>query len=554
MIHFYKIKNSYRLKLINKVFHNNIQLIIGGAKSFSTNLNLLSDKGKRKATQEEEEKSRKEEQNRDKGKRKATQEEEEKSRKEEQNRDIIKEEESEDSLGRSKQERYDEEYAYYLQQNDMEQRDGNLGKRYSPANASELYNTCLAGPSNTNNTQGLAGPSNTNNTQDLAGPSNTNNSNIKYVASEHFNYLMEVNEEEQASISGLREEISDIQAKLDTGNIQNERHAFEDLIDMYRAEITQYEESISLRNHMADPENTPVPNVSPTTIKIVNEQFEIDIVNERAPIVVDRAAEFEAYFNSIRQASPSELADSEKFPNDPESSNPLETSSDDSLSSSEEEVQQSERNTSQEESNNQQEEIQYSLVKQDITEQEKIKYCSDEDSEKLQEFSSDEDSEGQENQSPSVELNSTEIRNPSSSLEQDLDPLDIFSDVLNMFDEEEKKNEENDNTKLESVHSSPISNNADVENNKDSKDKKNNDEENNKDSKDKKNNDEENGSDESGSNGTQDNGPSDDVGKPDIDSSNKRSLLIAELIINLINCIFGTDNNDNDDYPDDFYL
>ena len=130
MIHFYKIKNSYRLKLINKVFHNNIQLIIGGAKSFSTNLNLLSDKGKRKATQEEEEKSRKEE----------------------QNRDIIKEEESEDSLGRSEQERYDEEYAYYLQQNDMEQRDENLGKRYSPANTSELYNTCLAGPSNTNNT------------------------------------------------------------------------------------------------------------------------------------------------------------------------------------------------------------------------------------------------------------------------------------------------------------------------------------------------------------------------------------------------------------------
>lgn len=292
---------------------------------------------------------------------------------------------------------------------------------------------------------------------------------------------------------------------------------------------------------MVDPENTPVPKVSFTSIRTVNEQFEWDIVNERTPTAEYIAAELEAYTNIIRRATYSELADSEDYPNDPESSNPLETSSEDSLSSSEEQVQQSKRNTSQEESNNKQEQIQYSSVKQDITEQEKIKFSSDEDSEKLQEFFSDKDSEGQENQSPSVELNSTEVRNPSF-LEQKKDPdsSDIFSDVLYMFEEEEKNNEESDNTNLESVHSSPISNNADVENDKNSNNKKNNDEE--------------DGSDESGSNGAQDNGPSDDVGKPDIDSSNKRSLLIADLIINLINCIFGTDNNDDDDYHDNYYL
>lgn len=511
--------------LINrtKVCQNNICLFLIGGKSFSTNLVLLSDKGKGKATQEDEEKWRKEE----------------------QNRDIIKKEEgSEDSIARSEQERYDEEYAYYLQKNDMEQRYENLSKTDSQANTSELYNTSLAGPSNTNNTQDLADPSNTNNTQDLAGPSNTNNSNIKYVDSEHFNYLMEVNEEEQEYISGLKEEISEIQVRMGPGgDIQDKawRESFEDLIDLYREQITEYEECISLRNHMVDPENTPVPKVSFTSIRTVNEQFEWDIVNERTPTAEYIAAELEAYTNIIRRATYSELADSEDYPNDPKSSNPLETSSEDSLSSSEEQVQQSERNTSQEESNNKQEQIQYSSVKQDITEQEKIKFSSDEDSEKLQEFFSDKDSEGQENQSPSVELNSTEVRNPSF-LEQKKDPdsSDIFSDVLYMFEEEEKNNEESDNTNLESVHSSPISNNADVENDKNSNNKKNNDEE--------------DGSDESGSNGAQDNGPSDDVGKSDIDSSNKRSLLIADLIINLINCIFGTDNNDDDDYHDNYYL
>lgn len=99
----------------------------------------------------------------------------------------------------------------------MEQRYENLSKTDSQANTSELYNTSLAGPSNTNNTQDLADPSNTNNTQDLAGPSNTNNSNIKYVDSEHFNYLMEVNEEEQEYISGLKEEISEIQVRMGPG-------------------------------------------------------------------------------------------------------------------------------------------------------------------------------------------------------------------------------------------------------------------------------------------------------------------------------------------------
>lgn len=87
----------------------------------------------------------------------------------------------------------------------MEQRYENLSKTDSQANTSELYNTSLAGPSNTNNTQ------------DLAGPSNTNNSNIKYVDSEHFNYLMEVNEEEQEYISGLKEEISEIQVRMGPG-------------------------------------------------------------------------------------------------------------------------------------------------------------------------------------------------------------------------------------------------------------------------------------------------------------------------------------------------
>lgn len=275
--------------LINrtKVCQNNICLFLIGGKSFSTNLVLLSDKGKGKATQEDEEKWRKEE----------------------QNRDIIKKEEgSEDSIARSEQERYNEEYAYYLQKNDMEQRYENLSKTDSQANTSELYNTSLAGPSNTNNTQ------------DLAGPSNTNNSNIKYVDSEHFNYLMEVNEEEQEYISGLKEEISEIQVRMGPGgDIQDKawRESFEDLIDLYREQITEYEECISLRNHMVDPENTPVPKVSFTSIRTVNEQFEWDIVNERTPTAEYIAAELEAYTNIIRRATYSELADSEDYPNDP---------------------------------------------------------------------------------------------------------------------------------------------------------------------------------------------------------------------------------------------
>jgi hypothetical protein len=120
------------------------------------------------------------------------------------------------------------------------------------------------------------------------------------------------------------------------------------------------------------------------------------------------------------------------------------------------------------------------------------------------------------------------------------DPLDIFEDAVNegLFEEEPSKDTDSIN------NSSSLSDSSDnKDNNAENTDTKNSKSGNDDD-------DDGDGSNESGSNEPDDNEPSDDLDKSDPDNSINRSLLIANVTISLIKCIFGDDDNNHHDDSD----
>ncbi len=366
-----------------------------------------------------------------------------------------------------------------------------------PSNSSEI-STNTPSASNTNNSGNIGGPSNTNDTQDIANPSNTSmvspSTNINFdpliMQNQNYNYLMDQNATDQDTIRGFKNLIETNKKNQEN---QEDPESLNSNLAHWETKIKELEDNILLRNYLVDSENTPYPNVRVSTWNSVFGEMQADEVRENREALADYAAEF------INNPATSSFYQKPDF-------------------SQQEVEQQVERNL--------ENEVIYPEPPSSV----------EEDGDSDIERSSVNDSSSSENyqvEPYSVEQYSSQQEENKSSKE---DPLDIFEDAVNEGLFEEEPSEDTDSINNASSLSDSLDNKDDNTENTDTKNSKRvNDD------------DDDDGSNESGSNEPEDNGPSDDIDKSDPDNSINRSLLIANVIISLINCIFGDDDDNHHD-------